>query len=111
MALTKGTAKQKKKREAHDFKVLRAHMFKNNNISFDIEIDGWIKIYNMLMVAVYEDGDKKREEPIDYFISYPSHKDDNGNYWNYCYFEILTPEKDAIEEQIEHLLDATEEKK
>lgn len=107
MALAKNSDR-KGAREPHKLVVTRAHQFKNNNISFDLQIDDWITIYNMLLVALYAKGDKKRTDPTDYFIAFPQHKDDNGNYWNYAYFDIIQPEEDAIEEQIEKLLEENE---
>lgn len=114
MALGKKT-KTEKEREAHKMVVKRAHQFDNNNIAFDLEIDSWITIYNMMMVAIYSEADKKKKdkskcEPESYFISFPQHKDDKGNWWSYAYFKIIEPEQDMIEEQIEHLLAEAEEK-
>ena len=94
-------------REAHQMIVKRAHEFENSNVAFDLEIDGWLTIYNMTLVALHENK-KKKEEITGYFISFPQHKDDKGNYWSYAYFKIIQPEQDVIEEQIEHLLDEAE---
>lgn len=107
--------KKSTERKAHMMVVKRAYKFDNNNISFDLEIDGWITIYNMLLVATYSEKDKSKKDkskciPEAYFVSFPSHKDDKGNYYNYAYFKIIPDEQDVIEEQIEHLLDETEEK-
>lgn len=107
--------KKTEERKAHRMDVLRAHRFDNNNIAFDLKIDDWITIYNMMLVAKYSEADKKKKDkskctPESYFISFPQHKDDKGNYWSYAYFKILEPEQDVIEEQIEHILDAADEK-
>ena len=108
MALKRSTAKTEE-RKAHQMVVKRAHEFDNGNVSFDLEIDGWITIYNMTLVALHEN--KKDEKEITgYFISFPQHKDKAGNYWSYAYFKIIQPEQDMIEEQIEHLLDENEKK-
>ena len=108
MALKK-TNKSNTQREAHNMTVKRAHEFKNGNVSFDLEIDSWITIYNMTLVALHENK-KDKEEITGYFISFPQHKDDKGNYWSYAYFKIIQPEQDMIEEQIENLLENPEEK-
>ena len=112
MALSK---KKTEERDAHMMVVKRAYKFDNNNISFDLEIDGWITIYNMLLVATYNEKDQAKKDkskctPESYFVSFPSHKDDKGNYWDYAWFKIIPAEQDVIEEQIEHLLDETGEK-
>lgn len=112
MALSKKTSKERT--ETHEMTVKRAHKFKNNNIAFDLVIDGWITIYNMMLVATYSEADKKKKDkskctPESYFVTFPQHKDDAGNYWSYAYFKILQPEQDMIEEQVEHLLDEAEE--
>ena len=113
MALNK-KKKTEERTEVHQMVVTRAYQFKNNNIAFDLKIDGWLTIYNMMLVALYSEKDKKKKdkskcEPEGYFITFPQHKDDKGNYWSYAYFKILEPEQDMIEEQIEHLLDEAEE--
>lgn len=109
MALSKNSFKETRK--PHALVVKRAHRFDNNNIAFDLEIDSWITIYNMMLVATYSEADKKKKdkskcEPESYFISFPQHKDDKGNYWSYAYFKILQEEQEVIEEQIEHILDS-----
>lgn len=104
------TDKKTTERKAHQMRVLRAIEFENGNIGFTLEIDSWITIYNMMLVALHQN-EKDKEEITGYFIAFPQHKDDQGNWWNYAYFNIITPEQDMIEEQIEHLLDETEEKK
>lgn len=106
MAL-KGTKKTTKERSAHQMKVLRANQFDNGNIGFSLEIDGWLTIYNMMLVALHENKDDKTEI-TGYFVAFPQHKDDKGSYWNYAYFKIIQPEQDMIEEQIEHILDEAE---
>lgn len=100
MALKK--KKENKEREVHQMTVKRAYEFDNGNVAFDLEIDGWLTIYNMTMVH------KKNDE---YFVSFPQHKDKDGNYWSYAYFKIVEAEQDMIEEQIEHLLDEQDSKK
>lgn len=96
-------------REAHKMVVKRAHEFDNGNVAFDLEIDSWLTIYNMTLVALHENK-KDKNEITGYFVSFPQHKDDKGNYWSYAYFKIIQPEQDVIEEQIEHLLDEAEKK-
>ena len=59
MALGKKKAEE---RQAHQMIVKRAHQFDNNNIAFDLEIDGWITIYNMTLVATYSEADKKKKD-------------------------------------------------
>ena len=107
---------EKSERKPHQMVVKRAHLFdKSNNVAFDLEIDGWITIYNMRLVATYSEADKKKKdkskcEPESYFIAFPQHSDDKGNWWSYAYFKILQEEQDVIEEQIQYLLDEAEKK-
>ena len=54
--------KKTNERKAHMMVVKRAYKFDNNNISFDLEIDGWITIYNMLLVATYSEKDKSKKD-------------------------------------------------
>ena len=63
MALKK--KKENKEREVHQMTVKRAYEFDNGNVAFDLEIDGWLTIYNMTMVH------NKNDE---YFVSFPSTK-------------------------------------
>ena len=115
-------SKNTEKRKPHQMVVKRAFQYKNNNVAFDLEVDGWIIIYNMTLVATYSDEDKEKMkkakkvdydkfEPEKYFISFPQHKDDAGNWWSYAYFNILEEEQDVIEDQIQHILDESEEEK
>ena len=76
--------------------VKRAFEFKNGNISFDMEIDGWLTIYQCTLVQ------KKNSE--DYFVAFPQYKGTDNNYYHYIYFDLLEEEQNMIEEQIEHLL-------
>ena len=80
--------------------VKRAFEFKNGNISFDMEILGYITIYQCTLVK-----SKKGDE---YFVSFPQYKGTDNNYYSYCYFKILPEEQDLIEEQIEHILNSKE---
>ena len=107
---------EKSERKPHMMVVKRAYQFdKSNNVAFDLEIDGWITIYNRRLVATYSEADKKKKDkskcdPEAYFIAFPQHQDDNGNWWSYAYFKILQEEQDVIEDQIQHILDEAEEK-
>ena len=108
MALSKNR-NTKTERKAHIMVVKRAFEFENGNVAFDLEIDSWITIYNMTLVALHENK-KKPDEITGYFISFPQHKDKEGNYWSYAYFKIIEPEQEVIEEQIEHLLQENDKK-
>ena len=116
MAFKRANTEEMEQRAAHEMKVLRAYQFdKSNNVAFDLQIDGWITIYNMTLVALYNEADKKKKDkskcdPVGYFVSFPQHQDDDGNWWSYAYFKIIEPEQDMIEEQIEYLLNNPEEK-
>ena len=110
----KGSNKSEE-RKPHKMEVLKAHQFENNNVAFDLKIDSWITIYNMRLVATYSEADKKKKdkskcEPESYFIAFPQHQDDKGNWWSYAYFKILQEEQDVIEEQIQYILDNEETK-
>ena len=115
-------SKKTEERKPHMMVVKRAYQYKNNNVAFDLEVDGWITIYNMTLVATYSDENKEKMkkskkidydkfEPENYFISFPQHQDDDGNWWSYAYFKILEEEQDVIEDQIQHILDEAEEEK
>ena len=101
--------KATKEREPHMMVVKRAHEFDNGNVSYDLEIDGWLTIYGMTLVALHENK-KDKDEITGYFSSFPQRKDDKGNYWSYAYFKIIEPEQEVIEDQIQALLDEAEKK-
>ena len=89
-----------KTRKPAKMKVLRAFEYKNGNISFNLEIDGWITIYDLTLVH-YIDKETREEK---WFISFPQKQEQGGNYWNWVYFNVLLEEQDEIEQQIEEIL-------
>ena len=102
----KRTAKaDNKTRKPAKMVVKRAFEYKNGNVSFNLEIDGWITIYDLTLV-LYKDKETGEDK---YFISFPQKQDSKGNYWNWVYFNVLQEEQDVIEEQIEYLLEHPEE--
>ncbi len=93
----------KKKRTAteeqtYNVEVTRAHEFKSGDISFDCIVNGII-MYGL----TYINTDSKRniKKP---FISFPSRKGSDGNYYNYCWFKITDELFSEIEKQIEGVL-------
>ena len=92
------------KRKPCKINVLRAYEFENGNISFDMEIDGWITLYGLTMIYI--------EKEDRYFVSFASHQDkkDKNTYWNWYYFNVLPEEQADIEEQIEKILEENEKR-
>ena len=94
----KGKEQKEKPTEVHDIEVLRAHVFDSGDIGFDASVNG-ITLYGMTYIDVKEG--RKNTEP---FISFPSYKGKNGQYYNNYYFPVSDADMEAIEKGIEGVL-------
>lgn len=83
---------EEKKIPITDLKVLRAKEYKNSCF-IDLRING-VKIYGCRYVEG-KNGD---------FISFPSHKGKDGEYYNDAWAELSTDDVKNIDEQIDKLL-------
>ena len=84
----------------HEIEVTRAASFKNsNNIGFDMIIND-VKIYG----CIYVQGKNKKGE--DYaFVSFPSRKSDDGNYYNHAYVTLSEKDEETIEKALEAMVE------
>lgn len=81
-------------------KVKRAKILSNDVAVFDVEVLGLVTIYG----CFYREGKKKNGE--DYkMVSFPSKKDNDGNYWNHAYFYCTDEVVKTICEQIAAIVD------
>lgn len=82
----------------HEIEVTRATAFKNGNIGFDMIVND-VKIYG----CIYVQGKNKKGE--DYaFVSFPSRKADDGNYYNHAYVKLSEKDEDTIEKALEAMV-------
>lgn len=83
----------------HEIEVTRAVAFKNSNIGFDMIIND-VKIYG----CIYVQGKNKKGE--DYaFVSFPSRKADDGNYYNHAYVKLSEKDEETIEKALEAMVE------
>lgn len=83
----------------HEIEVTRATAFKNGNIGFDMLVND-VKIYG----CIYVQGKNKKGE--DYaFVSFPSRKADDGNYYNHAYVKLSEKDEDTIEKALEAMVE------
>ena len=89
-----GKKKEEAKAVDHEIEVTRATAFKNGNIGFDIVVNG-VKIYG----CIYVQGE-------DYaFVSFPSRKADDGNYYNHAYVKFSEKDEETIEKSLEAMVE------
>lgn len=94
-----GKKKEEAKAVDHEIEVTRATAFKNGNIGFDIVVNG-VKIYG----CIYVQGKNKKGE--DYaFVSFPSRKADDGNYYNHAYVKFSEKDEETIEKALESMVE------
>lgn len=93
--VTEGEKKAREFMKVESFSILRAHEFKNGNISFDMSING--VILNRLTVVSRKDGSGE-------FISFPSYEN-NGKWYNYCYMSLSPEDSDKIIQAVYDNLD------
>ena len=80
-------------------------------VAFDIKLNGEEKSTALINIEADKGKkDKSKCTPEAYFISFPQHQDDEGNWWSYAYFKIMEEEQDVIEDQIEAILDEENQK-
>lgn len=80
--------------EVKSFKVIRANEFKENRIFFDLVLND-VTIYGCMVVG-YKDGE---------FISFPSQKSKDGNYYNVVYAKLSNEDQKKIIDSVYELLD------
>ena len=80
--------------EVKSFKVIRANEFKENRIFFDLILND-VTIYGCMVVG-YKDGE---------FISFPSQKSKDGNYYNVVYAKLSGDDQKKIIDSVYELLD------
>ena len=90
----KSETTESKKVVSGPYKILRAKEFENGGISFDMEFAG-ITFYR-LGVRSGKNGD---------FISYPSYKGSDGNYYHYFYLPLSDDTQDKIIQSVYNRLD------
>lgn len=91
------TKKENKSVFGYDVKVTRAKETKEGQVVFDMIVNG-ITIYG----CWYREGTKDGQDYT--MISFPSHKAENGNYYNHCWFKIEDDVKANIIEQLQKLV-------
>ena len=97
---TKGKKKMSRRSEnkeaqaakIYNLEVKRAKEYKNT-VFFDVEING-VMIYGCRFIEG-ENGD---------FVSFPSHKGNDGKYYSHCYIKLDEASISLIDEQIDKLL-------
>lgn len=92
------TEAQREYMKVDSFKVTRANEYKKNGtIFFDVQING-LTVYGCTVVKRKSDGTE--------FISFPSQKGRDGNYYNVVYAYLSQADQDAIINAVFDLLDA-----
>lgn len=76
------------------YKILRAKEFDNGGITFDMEFNG---------ITFYRLGVRKGQNGE--FISYPSYKGTDGNYYHYFYLPLSDDTQDKIIQSVYNKLD------
>lgn len=94
MAIAKKTSEEKTN---YVVNVKRAKQWESGNISVDLEVNG-VTVYG----CSYVQGKKNDKEYA--FISFPSQKGKDGNYYNHAFFPISAELLADIEKQIEAML-------
>lgn len=77
----------------HEIEVTRAHQFKDGYIVFDMKIGGDITIY----------GNKLVNGKNGTFVSFPSRKGNDGNYYSHVFIKLSEDDVASIVAQIEKL--------
>lgn len=72
--------------------VTRAHQFDDGSIIFDMEING-VKIFGNRLV----DGKNGK------FVSFPSRKGNDGNYYSHAFYKLTNGDTQNIIAQIENM--------
>lgn len=89
----KGSTKTQENTQSYDVKVTRAKELKEGQVVFDMTVNG-VTIYG----CWYREGK-------DYsMVSFPSHKGNDGKYYNHCWFKIDDATKEDIVAQLQKLV-------
>lgn len=94
----KGSTNKNQESQSYDVKVTRAKEIKDGQVVFDMIVNG-VTLYG----CWYREGVSKKGEEYQ-MISFPSHKGDNENYYNHCWFKIEDDVKASIIEQLQKLV-------
>lgn len=82
----------KKEVVKHNFTVERVHVFEDGSVTFNMMIDGFVRVYGL---RIYDGRDGKP------FISFPSRKGKDDKYWNHVYCPLTPEDVDNIAAQVE----------
>ena len=73
-------------------KVTRGHVFDDGTVAFDMEVNG-VSIYNSIL----------REGKNGQFVSFPSRRGKDGEYYSHCFVKLSEEDIKSIVEQLEAL--------
>lgn len=82
----------KKELVKHSFTVERVHVFEDGSVTFNMVIDGYVRVYGL---RIYDGRDGKP------FISFPSRKGKDDKYWNHVYCPLSPEDVESIARQVE----------
>lgn len=82
----------KKELVKHSFSVERVHVFEDGSVTFNMVIDGYVRVYGL---RIYDGRDGKP------FISFPSRKGKDDKYWNHVYCPLSPEDVENIARQVE----------
>lgn len=82
----------KKELVKHSFSVERVHVFEDGSVTFNMVIDGYVRVYGL---RIYDGRDGKP------FISFPSRKGKDDKYWNHVYCPLSPEDVESIARQVE----------
>ena len=75
----------------HSFTVERVHVFEDGSVTFNMVIDGYVRVYGL---RIYDGRDGKP------FISFPSRKGKDDKYWNHVYCPLSPEDVENIARQV-----------
>ena len=73
-------------------KVTRGHVFDDGTVAFDMKVNG-VSIYNSIL----------REGKNGQFVSFPSRRGKDGEYYSHCFVKLSEEDIKSIVEQLEAL--------
>lgn len=82
----------KKELVKHSFTVERVHVFEDGSVTFNMVIDGYVRVYGL---RIYDGRDGKP------FISFPSRKGKDDKYWNHVYCPLSPEDVESIARQVQ----------
>lgn len=89
---TKKSAKKNDTAVNYEVEVIRAHQFEDGSIVFDMTING---------VTIY--GNRLVEGKNGQFVSFPSRKGKDGQYYSHAFAKLSKEDTDKIVAQIEEM--------